>query len=174
MDFNPKDETLWTNDNQVDGMGNDIPPGEMNRVTGIGQNFGFPYYGGGHTRTRQFAADKPPADVVFPEVNQVAHAADLGLAFYTGNQFPARYKGAIFSTQHGSWDRTEPVGARVMVTFLKDDGRAAGPSIPFAEGWNDRGTYRGRPVDVAQPKDGSLLVSDDWAGAVYRIRYDGK
>ena len=149
MDFNPKDKTLWSNDNQVDGMGDDIPPGEMNRIDKMGENFGFPWYGGGHTRTNEYKNDTPPADVVFPEVEQVAHAADLGLTFYTGDMFPAKYKGAIFSTQHGSWNRTVPVGARVMVTFLKDDGHVAGPSIPFAEGWNENGHYLGRPVDVA-------------------------
>ena len=149
MDFNPKDKTLWINDNQVDGMGDDIPPGEMNRVDKMGENFGFPWYGGGHTRTNEYKNDTPPADIVFPEVEQIAHAADLGLSFYTGDMFPAKYKGAIFSTQHGSWNRTVPVGARVMVTFLKEDGHVAGPSIPFAEGWNDNGHYLGRPVDVA-------------------------
>jgi glucose/arabinose dehydrogenase len=174
MDFNPKDKTLWSNDNQVDGMGDDIPPGEMNRIDKIGENFGFPWYGGGHTRTNEYKSETPPADVVFPEVEQVAHAADLGLTFYTGDMFPAKYKGAIFSTQHGSWNRTVPVGARVMVTFLKDDGHVTGPSIPFAEGWNEDGHYLGRPVDVAQYWDGSLLVSDDLVGAVYRIWYDGK
>jgi glucose/arabinose dehydrogenase len=174
MDFNPKDKTLWANDNQVDGMGDDIPPGEMNRITKVGENFGFPWYGGGHTRTNEYKNDTPPADVVFPEVEQVAHAADLGLSFYTGDMFPAKYKGAIFSTQHGSWNRTVPVGARVMVTFLKEDGHVAGPSIPFAEGWNENGHYLGRPVDVQQYWDGSLLVSDDLVGAVYRIWYDGK
>ncbi|WP_158817790.1 PQQ-dependent sugar dehydrogenase [Methylocapsa sp. S129] len=174
MDFNPKDKTLWSNDNQVDGMGDDIPPGEMNRIDKIGENFGFPWYGGGHTRTNEYKSETPPADVVFPEVEQVAHAADLGLMFYTGDMFPAKYKGAIFSTQHGSWNRTVPVGARVMVTFLKDDGHVTGPSIPFAEGWNEDGHYLGRPVDVAQYWDGSLLVSDDLVGAVYRIWYDGK
>jgi glucose/arabinose dehydrogenase len=174
MDFNPKDKTLWTNDNQVDGMGDDIPPGEMNRIDKIGENFGFPWYGGGHTRTNEYKNDPVPADVVFPEVEQVAHAADLGLTFYTGDMFPAKYKGAIFSTQHGSWNRTIPVGARVMVTFLKEDGHVAGPSTPFAEGWNEDGHYLGRPVDVAQYWDGSLLVSDDLVGAVYRIWYDGK
>lgn len=174
MDFNPKDRTLWTNDNQVDGMGDDKPAGEMNRITKAGEDFGFPYYGGGKTRTDEYAKDTPPANLVFPEVEQVAHAADLGLAFYTGNQFPAEYKGAIFSTQHGSWNRTVPVGARVMVTFLKEDGHVKGPSIPFAEGWNDNGIYNGRPVDVAQLYDGSLLVSDDLVGAIYRIWYDGK
>jgi glucose/arabinose dehydrogenase len=174
LDFNPKDKSLWTNDNQVDGMGDDVPPGEMNHVVKAGENFGFPWYGGGHVRTNEYAKDTPPADVVFPEVEQVAHAADLGLIFYTGDQFPAKYKGAIFSTQHGSWNRTVPVGARVMVTFLKEDGHVAGPSQPFAEGWNDNGIYNGRPVDVQQLYDGSLLVSDDLVGAVYRIWYDGK
>jgi glucose/arabinose dehydrogenase len=174
MDFNPKDKTLWTNDNQVDGMGDDIPPGELNRIDKIGENFGFPWYGGGHTRTNEYKNETPPADVVFPEVEQVAHAADLGLTFYTGDMFPPKYKGAIFSTQHGSWNRTVPVGARIMVTFLKDDGHVTGPSIPFAEGWNEDGHYLGRPVDVAQYWDGSLLVSDDLVGAVYRIWYDGK
>ena len=174
MDFNPKDKTLWANDNQVDGMGDDIPPGEMNRITKMGQDFGFPWYGGGHTRTKEYMDQTPPADIVFPEVEQVAHAADLGLMFYTGNMFPAKYKNAIFSTQHGSWNRTNPIGARVMVTFLKDDGHVAGPSIPFAEGWNENGHYLGRPVDVAKSWDGSLLVSDDLVGAIYRIWYDGK
>jgi glucose/arabinose dehydrogenase len=174
MDFNPKDKTLWSNDNQVDGMGDDIPPGEMDHVTKMGQNFGFPWYGGGHTRTNEYKSETPPADVVFPEVEQVAHAADLGLTFYTGSMFPKKYQGAIFSTQHGSWNRTVPVGARVMVTFLKDDGHVAGPSTPFAEGWNENGHYLGRPVDVAVSWDGSLLVSDDLVGAVYRITYDGQ
>jgi glucose/arabinose dehydrogenase len=174
MDFNPKDKSLWTNDNQVDGMGDEQPPGEMNRVAKAGLDFGFPWYGGGHTRTNEYKNDTPPAGVVFPEVEQAAHAADLGLLFYTGTMFPAKYHGAIFSTQHGSWNRTVPVGARVLVTFLKQDGHVAGPSQPFAEGWNDNGYYLGRPVDVAQLHDGSILVSDDLVGALYRIWYDGK
>jgi len=174
MDFNPKDKTLWSNDNQVDGMGDDQPPGEMNRIAKQGLDFGFPWYGGGHTRTTEYKNDTPPAGVVFPEVEQAAHAADLGLMFYTGTMFPPKYRGAIFSTQHGSWNRTVPVGARVLVTFLKEDGHVAGKSEPFAEGWNDNGYYLGRPVDIAQLHDGSILVSDDLVGALYRIWYDGK
>ena len=174
MDFNPKDKSLWSNDNQVDGMGDDQPPGEMNRIAKAGLDFGFPWYGGGHTRTNEYKNDTPPAGVVFPEVEQVAHAADLGLMFYTGTMFPQKYRGAIFSTQHGSWNRTVPIGARVMVTFLREDGHVAGKSEPFAEGWNDNGYYLGRPVDVAELHDGSLLVSDDLVGALYRIWYDGK
>jgi glucose/arabinose dehydrogenase len=174
MDFNPKDKSLWTNDNQVDGMGDEQPPGEMDRIANAGQDFGFPWYGGGRTRTVEYKADTPPANVVFPEVEQAAHAADLGLIFYTGSMFPKKYQGAIFSTQHGSWNRTTPVGARLLVTFLKEDGHVAGKSEPFAEGWNDSGYYLGRPVDVAQLPDGSLLISDDLVGALYRITYDGK
>jgi glucose/arabinose dehydrogenase len=174
MDFNPKDKVLWSNDNQVDGMGDDQPPGEMNRIARKGLDFGFPWYGGGHTRTTEYKNDTPPAGVVFPEVEQVAHAADLGLMFYTGTMFPQKYRGAIFSTQHGSWNRTVPAGARLMVTFLKEDGHVAGKSEPFAEGWNDNGYYFGRPVDVAELHDGSILVSDDLVGALYRVYYDGK
>jgi glucose/arabinose dehydrogenase len=174
MDFNPKDRSLWTNDNQVDGMGDDQPPGELNRIASAGLDFGFPWYGGGKVRTNEYKNDTPPANAVFPQVEQAAHAADLGLIFYTGTMFPAKYRGAIFSTQHGSWNRTVPVGARLMVTFLKDDGNVAGKSEPFAEGWNDNGYYLGRPVDVAQLPDGSLLVSDDLVGALYRISYEGK
>ena len=174
MDFNPKDKTLWFTDNQVDGMGDDIPPGELNRAVKAGQNFGFPYYGGGRTRTDEYKNETPPPDVVFPQIEMVAHAADLGMTFYTGRMFPQKYQNTIFSAQHGSWNRTVPVGARVMVTVLKEDG-TAGKSEPFAEGWlNEDGEYLGRPVDVAQLRDGSLLVSDDLSGALYRIWYDGK
>ncbi len=172
MDFNPKNGELWFTDNQVDGMGDDKPSGELNRAPKLGMNFGFPYYGGGHTRTVEYKADTPPADVTFPEVETVPHAADLGMTFYTGKMFPEKYRGAIFSAQHGSWNRTVPVGARVMVTFLKPDG-SADHMEPFAEGWlnGETGEYSGRPVDVAMLKDGSLLVSDDDAGAIYRISY---
>ncbi len=172
MDFNPANGHLWFNDNQVDGMGDDIPPGELNRATEAGQNFGFPWYGGGKIRTTEYKDSEPPADAVFPQVEQVAHAADLGLVFYTGKMFPAEYRGGIFSAQHGSWNRTTPVGARVMFTALDDEGNATGSRV-FAEGWLDpeTGEYLGRPVDIAQLPDGSILVSDDFAGAVYRISY---
>jgi glucose/arabinose dehydrogenase len=171
MDFNPADGTLWFTDNQVDGMGDDIPPGEINRATKAGQNFGFPWFGGGKVRTDDYKADTPPADVVYPEVEMAAHAADLGMKFYTGTQFPAKYRGGLFSAQHGSWNRTRPVGARVMFTSFKEDG-TADKTEAFAEGWlTANGEYLGRPVDVAQLADGSLLVSDDLVGAIYRISY---
>jgi glucose/arabinose dehydrogenase len=174
QDFNPKDKSLWFTDNQTDGMGDDIPAGEINRADKPGMFFGYPYIQG-KTRITENGYDKDPipANTTNAEVLMVAHAADLGMTFYTGKQFPAKYQGAIFSAQHGSWNRTKPVGARVMVTYLKPDGHAD-KTEPFAEGWLDEntGTYRGRPVDVAMMKDGSLLVSDDYAGAIYRISYN--
>lgn len=170
LDFDERGR-LWFTDNQVDGMGDDIPPGEINRADGPGLNFGFPWYGGGHVRTHEYAKDAPPEGVVFPQAEEVAHAADLGLAFYRGTMFPQGYRGGIFSAQHGSWDRSVPIGARVMFTKLGPDG-GGGVSAPFAEGWNTgRGGYLGRPVDVAELADGSLLVTDDQNGAIYRIAY---
>ncbi|MEO6959469.1 MAG: PQQ-dependent sugar dehydrogenase, partial [Burkholderiaceae bacterium] len=174
MDFNPKDNTLWFTDNQVDGMGDDTPPGELNHATQAGQNFGFPYYGGGKVRTEEYKNDPVPANVVFPQVEMAAHAADLGMSFYNGTMFPEKYRGGIFSAQHGSWNRSTPVGARIMFTSLKDDGTADKTEV-FADGWlTPNHEYLGRPVDVEVMRDGSLLVSDDYAGAVYRISYAGK
>ncbi|MEP4194766.1 MAG: PQQ-dependent sugar dehydrogenase [Aliishimia sp.] len=169
-DFHPVTGELWWTDNQVDGMGDDIPPGEINRQTEKGQHFGHPWFGGGTVRTNEYAGQEVPVDVVHPASETIAHAADLGMTFYTGKMFPEKYKNAIFSAQHGSWNRTTPVGARVMVTFIDDDGNAT--TEPFAEGWIDEnGEYDGRPVDVAVMKDGSILVSDDFANAIYRITY---
>jgi glucose/arabinose dehydrogenase len=173
LDFNPKDKTLWFTDNQVDGMGDDIPPGELNHATKAGENFGFPWYGGGKVRTTEYKDQNPPPGVVFPQVEFVAHAADLGMSFYDGTMFPPKYRGGVFDAQHGSWNRTKPIGARVMFVPIKDDGTAGEAEI-FAEGWlTPGGDYVGRPVDVQVLPDGSLLVSDDYAGAVYRISYSG-
>jgi glucose/arabinose dehydrogenase len=174
MDFNPADGILWFTDNQVDWLGDNIPPEELNRAPMAGLDFGFPWYGGGHIRTREYKNDTPPDGLVFPEIELAAHAANLGLTFYTGSQFPQKYKGGIFFAQHGSWNRTVPVGARVMFTSLKPDGHAERTEV-FAEGWlNGSGNYDGRPVDVAQLPDGSLLISDDYVGALYRITYEGE
>ncbi len=172
LDFEPRTGILWFTDNQVDAMGDDIPPEELNRASRSGLNFGFPWYGGGHVRTRQWAGETPPAGVVFPERELDAHAADLGVLFYRGNAFPEKWRG-IFIAQHGSWNRSVPIGARVI--FLPfHDGRP-GAEIPFAEGWNRGATpYLGRPVALAELADGSLIVSDDQEGALYRISYDGK
>jgi glucose/arabinose dehydrogenase len=174
MDFSAADKSLWFTDNQVDGMGDDQPPGEINRIASQGQNFGFPYYGGGTVRTVEYKDDQVPAGVVGPQTEMDPHAADLGMMFYTGRMFPQNYQGGIFTAQHGSWNRTKPIGARIMFIPVKQDGTTDKPQV-FAEGWlTENGEYLGRPVDVAMLPDGSLLVSDDTAGAIYRISYEGR
>ena len=170
MDFHPETGELWWTDNQVDGMGDDTPPGEINRQTEAGQHFGHPWFGGGQVRTNEYKDETPPEGIVHPAVETEAHAADLGMTFYSGKMFPEKYKNGIFSAQHGSWNRTTPIGARVMFTSIDEEGNAT--TVPFADGWIDENDeYLGRPVDIAQLRDGSLLVSDDLAGAIYRIWY---
>jgi len=174
MDFSPADKSLWFTDNQVDGMGDDTPPGELNRATKAGETFGFPWFGGGQVRTVEYKDETPPKDAVSPQVELPPHAADLGMVFYGGKQFPASYRGGIFIAEHGSWNRTTPIGARVMFVPVDKDGKAGAPT-PFAEGWlTADGEYLGRPTDVAVFLDGSLLVADDTAGAIYRISYEDK
>ena len=177
--FNPKDGTLWFTDNQVDGMGDETPPGELNKACALGPKvwYGYPYTGGGDVRTPEYKGKTIPKayadNYCKPQIETIAHAADLGMMFYTGKMFPKKYHNAIFSAQHGSWNAVKPRGARVMVTYLDGKGNAK-KMEPFAEGWmTELGTYLGRPVDVQQYFDGSLLVSDDKAGVIYRITYEG-
>ncbi|MCE2688662.1 MAG: PQQ-dependent sugar dehydrogenase [Rubrivivax sp.] len=176
QDFNPKDGSLWWTDNQVDGMGDDIPPGELNRSTKMGEHFGFPWTNGGVQIAGSSAApdlkDLPaPAGMIAPQVNFPAHQAQLGMAFASGNMFPEKYRNGMFVASHGSWNRTKASGALINFVSLKADGTADKSEV-FAEGWMDaNGVYRGRPVDVAMMKDGSMLISDDFAGAIYRVTY---
>jgi glucose/arabinose dehydrogenase len=178
MDINPKDKVVWFTDNQTDGMGDETPPGELNRITKPGgEHFGYPYIHGNSVQVAGTAAAPdlkgmaPPAAWTKPQIEFPAHQAQLGMTFYNGKMFPAQYQGGIFVAAHGSWNRTKPSGALINFVSLKPDG-TADKSAVFAEGWlDDNGVYRGRPVDVAVMKDGSLLVSDDFAGAIYRITY---
>lgn len=179
MDINPKDKTVWFTDNQTDGMGDDTPPGELNRITKAGgEHFGYPFIHGNNVQIAgtDAAPDlkgmQAPANWTKPQVEFPAHQAQLGMTFYTGKQFPAQYQGGVFVASHGSWNRTKASGGLINFVPIKADG-TAGPSTVFAEGFLDpvTGSYRGRPVDVAVWKDGSLLVSDDFAGAIYRISY---
>jgi glucose/arabinose dehydrogenase len=177
---NPKDKTVWATDNQTDGMGDDTPPGELNRLTQAGAHYGYPWYSGRTKVTDEAAGYKlsqmpPPSSIVWPQVEYAAHTAALGLTFYNGTMFPEKYRGGVFVAEHGSWNRTVPIGYRIMFTSLKADGTADKTEV-FADGFLDKATSiaLGRPVDVAQMKDGSLLVSDDFAGAIYRIRYTGQ
>jgi len=179
IDINPKDKTVWFTDNQTDGMGDDTPPGELNRITKAGgEHFGYPFIHGNNVQIAGTSAApdlkdmKPPADWTKPQVEFPAHQAQLGLTFYSGKKFPAKYQGGLFVASHGSWNRTKATGALINFVPVKADG-TAGQSEVFAEGFLDAetGIYRGRPVDVAQMKDGSLLISDDYAGAIYRVTY---
>ncbi|MEY3899511.1 MAG: hypothetical protein RI962_666 [Pseudomonadota bacterium] len=177
LDINPKDKTIWTTDNQVDGLGDDVPPGELNRITKAGQHFGFPFYNGKYKVAGSPAApdlkDLPePAGMVFPQVEFPAHQAQLGMSFYTGKAFPKKYQGGMFIASHGSWNRTTPSGYLINFVPVNADG-TAGQAEVFADGFLDKTTKRalGRPVDVANLPDGSILVSDDYAGAIYRISY---
>ena len=176
QDFNPKDGTLWFTDNQTDGMGDGGPPGELNHVTKMGQDFGYPYWNG-HMRVSGTAAapdlkDLPePKGAIFPQVEFPPHQAQLGMTFYSGKMFPEKYRGGMFVASHGSWNSTVPTGALINFVPLVNNDKAGASEI-FADGFRDEnGVYRGRPVDVAVMKDGSLLISDDFAGAVYRVTY---
>lgn len=175
-DFNPANGDLWWTDNQVDGLGDNVPPGELNRQTEAGQHFGFPWTNASY-EIAEYKDVPRPEGVTFvePQVEMEAHAADLGMSFYNKSSFPEKYHGGIFSAQHGSWNRTTPIGARVMFTALDADGNAASTEV-FADGWLDEetGEYRGRPMDIAFLRDGSMLVSDDFAGAIWRIAYNPK
>ena len=172
-------KTIWTTDNQVDGLGNDVPPGELNKLTKAGQHFGFPYWNGkfkvaGSPAAAELKDMKEPAGAVFPQVEFPAHQAQLGLTQYTGKAFPKKYQGGLFVASHGSWNRTEPSGYLINYVPIGADGNA-GKAEVFADGFLDPVSKRamGRPVDVANLPDGSILVSDDYAGAIYRISYVG-
>jgi glucose/arabinose dehydrogenase len=178
MDINPKDKVVWFTDNQPDGMGDETPPGELNRITKAGgEHFGYPFIHGNNVQIAGTAAApdlkdmKAPAAWTKPQVEFPAHQAQLGMTFYSGKQFPAKYQNGMFVAAHGSWNRTKPTGALINFVPLNPDG-TAGKSEVFADGWLDEnGIYKGRPVDVAPMKDGSLLISDDYVGAIYRVTY---
>jgi len=166
--FHPENGGLYFTDNGADMMGDDSPPDELNHAPKAGLHFGYPYYGGGQDRTRDFAGQTPPQDIQFPVVPFNAHVAALGIEFYRGQMFPKDYRGDAFVAQHGSWNRSIPDGYRIMRIRFDETGQAAGKEI-FADGFLKNGRKLGRPVDIETLPDGSLLISDDHAGAVYRV-----
>ncbi|MEN3973610.1 PQQ-dependent sugar dehydrogenase [Emcibacter sp. SYSU 3D8] len=168
--FHPVTGAMYFTDNGADMMGDNTPPEELNVLKAKGQNFGFPWYGGGKARTRDFMQQQPPADAQFPVAEFNAHSAALGFAFYTGSMFPASYRNHAIVAHHGSWNRTVPIGYRLMDIQMDAAGKVTGVR-PFITGWLDRGRAWGRPVDVKLLPDGSMLVSDDYAGVIYRITY---
>jgi glucose/arabinose dehydrogenase len=170
FDWHPRTKELWFTDNGRDWMGDDQPPCELNRVTRTGQHYGYPYCHGGAIADPEFGHQRTCSEFVAPAQNLGAHVAPLGMRFYTGTQFPAAYRDQAFIAEHGSWNRSTKVGYRVSLVRVDASGRATGYET-FAEGWLDGGSVWGRPADVLVAPDGSLLVSDDYAGAIYRIRY---
>ena len=172
FDWHPVSGELWFTDNGRDMLGDDVPPDELNRLDPIGQHFGYPYCHGGTIADPEFGMGRPCKDFTPPAQNLGAHVAALGMRFYTGRQFPAQYKNAIFIAEHGSWNRARKSGYRISVARLQDQRVVA--YEPFATGWLQGESAWGRPADVQVLPDGSLLVSDDLAGAIYRIAYRGK
>ena len=170
MDFQPDTGTLYFTDNNTDMMGDDIPPGELNAAPEKGMHFGFPYYAGGKERHEDWADKTPPKDVTYPVVEFQAHAAALGMKFYTGNMFPEDFKGDVIIAQHGSRNRTEPVGYQLMRVTFDENNEVSGHET-FIDGWLKDGEAWGRPTDVLQLPDGSVLVSDDFNGVIYRVSY---
>ena len=172
FDFSPKDGSLWFTDNGRDWLSEEIPNDELNHVTEPGkQHFGYPYCHQGTIPDPEFGWGKSCDDFVKPVALLGPHAGSLGLKFYTGKMFPKQYQGAMFIAIHGPWNRTKKYNG-VYVAF--PDGKGGAKVQPFMTGFVENNTYLGRPVDFLVMKDGSLLVSDDHAGAIYRISYGGK
>ena len=169
FDWQPGSRRLWFTDNGRDLLGDDVPSDELNEITSPDPHFGFPYCHQGDVLDPEFGAGKRCKDYVPPVLKLGAHVASLGMRFYSGTQFPASYKGAIFIAEHGSWNRTKKSGYRVMTVRLK--GNKVLSYQPLITGFEKNEKAWGRPVDVQPLPDGSLLVSDDLAGAVYRVTW---
>ncbi len=169
FDWNPANGQLWFTDNGRDELGDDVPHCELNHATAAGQHFGFPYCHAGTVADPEFGRKRPCSEFVAPAQGLGAHVAPLGMRFYTGQMFPASYRNRVFIAEHGSWNRSKKVGYRVVTVTL--DGDRVVAHEPFATGWLQGEEEWGRPVDVLVMPDGALLVSDDRAGAIYRITY---
>jgi glucose/arabinose dehydrogenase len=169
FDWRPGTGVLWFTDNGRDWMGDDRPPDELNRAPGPGLHFGFPFCHGRDVDDPEYGEEAACGTYVAPALELGPHVAALGMTFYRGDAFPEPYRSRVFIAEHGSWNRTTPIGYRVTMATL--EGSRALRYEVFAEGWLQGRTAWGRPVDVLAAPDGSLLVSDDRAGAVYRIRY---
>ena len=171
--WHPESKALWFTDNGRDWMGDDMPPDELNRVPEAGMNFGYPACHAGRIKDPEFGHLGDCSEYAPPAQELDPHVAALGMAFYTGDQFPESYKNQIFIAEHGSWNRKSKIGYRVMLVTL-DDQEQVTSYEPFATGWLQGQEDWGRPVDVLVMPDGALLVSDDDAGAIYRISYSGE
>ncbi|HET7268117.1 MAG TPA: sorbosone dehydrogenase family protein [Oleiagrimonas sp.] len=172
FDWQPGSGKLWFTDNGRDMLGDNRPSDELNRIDHAGENFGYPYCHAGDIADPEYGKGHPCSDYAPPALKLGAHVASLGMRFYTGSMFPDSYQGAIFIAEHGSWNRSSKVGYRVMV--VRVDGDEVVSYKPFVTGFLQGQQAWGRPVDVQPMPDGSLLISDDGAGAVYRVTYESE
>jgi glucose/arabinose dehydrogenase len=170
--WHPETKELWFTDNGRDMMGDDVPPCELNRVSEAGQHFGYPYCHGGTVKDPEFGNQKPCSDFVAPVQALGAHVAPLGVKFNTGTMFPNSYKNTAFIAEHGSWNRSKKVGYRISLVTLEDNKAVSYET--FLDGWLDEEAQEafGRPVDLLFLEDGSMLISDDYGDAIYRVTYD--
>ncbi|MGR9115787.1 MAG: PQQ-dependent sugar dehydrogenase [Gammaproteobacteria bacterium] len=170
FDWHPQTKALFFTENGRDHLGDDAPPDELNRWAGKGQHFGYPYCHAGIIADPELAEGKKCDEFIAPAWQFKAHMAPLGVRFYQGRQFPRHYRDQLFVAQHGSWNRSEPHGYRVAVVKFKD--AAPVSEHAFISGWlTDTGKVLGRPVDILELQDGSLLISDDKLGLVYKVEY---
>jgi glucose/arabinose dehydrogenase len=169
FDWHPVTKEFWFTDNGRDRMGDNTPPDELNYAPKPGLHFGYPYCHAGDIADDQFGRKRACSDFAPPAQKLGPHVAALGMRFYTGSMFPARYRNQIFIAEHGSWNRSTPIGYRITVVQLKNN-QPESYEI-FAEGWLQGSQAWGRPVDVLVMPDGALLVSDDDGGKIYRISY---
>jgi glucose/arabinose dehydrogenase len=173
FDWQPGTHKLWFTNNGRDLMGDNVPDDTLNRVDKPGENFGYPYCHAGNVPDPEFGKGHSCGKFAQPALRLGAHVASLGMRFYVGQMFPASYRGAIFIAEHGSWNRSQKSGYRVVVVHVGKDGKVTA-SKPFLTGFLDGQKTLGRPTDVQPLRDGSLLVSDDENGVIYRITYNGK
>jgi glucose/arabinose dehydrogenase len=170
-DVDPRSGRYWFSENARDWLGDDVPSDKLNHVAKVGTHFGYPYCHQGDLPDPKYAMGHECAEFTAPVVKLGNHVAPLGMKFYTGSQFPEDYRNSIFIAEHGSWNRHKYQGARIVRVVVDPDGKQAKEEV-FASGWLDGDkNYLGRPADVFVDRDGSLLVADDWAGAIYRISY---
>jgi glucose/arabinose dehydrogenase len=169
FDWHPETHKLWFTDNGRDMLGDNLPPDELNHAPKAGLHFGFPYLHGTDISDPEFGTENIAIDITPPAQELGPHVASLGMEFYRGSMFPAEYANQIFIAEHGSWNRSVPIGYRISIVRLKNS-KPTGYEV-FAQGWLQKNRVLGRPVDIEIMGDGSLLVSDDYSNRIYRIVY---
>jgi len=170
FDWHPVTRELWFTDNGRDWLGDDLPADELNHAPRAGMHFGFPHCHQGDLPDPEFGRNRKCAEFQAPAQKLGAHVAALGMRFYTGTMFPAEYRNQIFIAEHGSWNRSKKSGYKVSLVRLDPSGKVKSYE-PFAQGWLQGESAWGRPVDLEVLPDGSLALSDDSAGLIYRISF---